>query len=87
MSKKTTKTFSIRIYCQSCKSLLYKYKKEGPGNLVKCYISGITKDNTEVSCMCPKCNQEFARPIEIAGRPANKIIQSAVYVKGNTGKK
>lgn len=87
MSKKSKRVFSIEILCNVCNTLIYKYHKEGPGSLVKCFVSGITEDHTTTPCTCPKCGRVFARPATIQGRPAHKIVQGAVFVKGNTGKK
>jgi len=71
----------IRIYCQNCLTLLYKYQKIKSGHLVKCYKSRIVKDYTNGDLMCPKCGGQFARERMIHGKPANKIIQGKVFVK------
>lgn len=73
---------TIKIYCSKCQTLLYKYRKQGFGSLVKCYKDRIIKDNTRGDLKCPTCGQEFAREAIIHNRPANKIIQGKVYVKG-----
>jgi len=86
MAKKI-KRFTIKIFCQSYQTQLYKYSKEGPGNLVKCFVSSILEDNTNGDCKCNSCGQEFARPIVIKGRNAHKIIKGKIYIKGSTGKK
>ena len=64
-----------------CKTLLYRYKKEGQGHLIKCYKDGIIEDRTKGDLRCPKCKQLFAREAMIHGKPANKIIQGKVYVE------
>lgn len=87
MSKKTIQTFTIRIYCNKCRTYLYKYRKEGPGSLVKCFVSNILVNKTEESCICPKCGNQFARETDFKGRDVHKIIQGSIFVKGNTGKK
>jgi len=87
MAKKSRPIFTIRIYCRSCNAFLYKYRKEGPGKLVKCFVDGIVEDHTQEPYTCPKCGKVFARPAMIDGRPANKIVQGSVFVKGSTGKK
>lgn len=81
MSKKKQKTHTIKVYCEKCKTLLYRYRKEGEGHLIKCYKDGITKDNTNGDLKCPNCGETFAREAMIHGRPANKIIQGKVCVK------
>ena len=72
---------TIKIYCQKCRKLLYKYQKEGTGYLVKCFEHKIIKDYTKRDLKCPQCGEKFARKIKIAGKPANKIIQGKVFVK------
>ena len=86
MGKKKTKEFVIKICCAKCSTLLYVYKKEGPGSLVKCYIEGILKDYTNCDLKCPQCGQQFARLAKYHNRPAYKIIQGKVIVKGHCGK-
>ena len=73
---------TIRIFCAGCGQLLYKYRKGGGGRLVKCFKDGIVQDNTEGDLHCPGCGQVFARETMVYGRPANKIIQGKVTVKG-----
>ena len=73
---------TIRVYCAACGCLLYKYQKGGPGRLVKCFADKIVQDNTEGDLRCPECGQEFARETMVYGRPANKIIQGKVIVRG-----
>jgi len=73
---------TIKIYCASCSHLLYKYRKGGGGRLVKCFKDLIVQDNTEGDLRCPGCGKEFARETMVYGRPANKIIQGKVTVKG-----
>lgn len=87
MVKKSKPTFIIKIFCQSCNTFLYKYRKEGPGKLVKCFADGILEDNTQELGLCPGCGKQFARLGEIRGRPIHKIVQGSVFVKGRTGKK
>ena len=71
----------IKIYCQKCGTLLYKYNKVKPGHLVKCYKDRIIKDYTNGDLKCPKCGSQFAREAIIHGKPANKIIQGKVFIK------
>jgi len=81
MTKKKIRTYTIKIFCANCGALLYKYRKEGPGHLVKCYKDGIIEDRTAGDLKCPKCEQIFAREALYHNRPANKIIQGKVYVR------
>jgi len=81
MAKRRVRIYTIKIFCANCKTLLYKYQKEGPGYLLKCYKDRITKDYTNKDLKCPKCRVQFAKEAIIHGRPANKIIQGKVYVR------
>ena len=72
---------TIKVYCQKCNTLLYKYHKDKPGHLLKCYRHRIKEDYTNKDLRCPNCGEKFARETMIHGKPANKIIQSKVYVK------
>jgi hypothetical protein len=58
-----------------------QYHKNGNGKLVKCWHERIAVDFTIEDCKCPKCGQEFARPVMIRGLPANKIIGGKVIMK------
>lgn len=80
--KKKKRVYTIKIFCANCGTLLCKYRKEGPGHLVKCYKDGIIKDYTNGDLRCPKCGVQFAREAIVHGRPANKIIQGKVFVRG-----
>ena len=71
----------IKIYCAQCRTLLYKYQKEGSGHLVKCFQDRIVKDFTKGDLRCPNCQGLFAREAMIHGKPAHKIIQGKVFVK------
>jgi DNA-directed RNA polymerase subunit M/transcription elongation factor TFIIS len=88
MKKKSLKkdTYTIAVHCNNCRSILYRYKKEGGGTLIKCYVDMIIEDYTNGDLKCPKCNQEFARNAIIHNRPAHKIIGGKVFVKGHHGK-
>lgn len=83
MKQKKPKIFTISIYCSGCGAFLYKYQKEGPGSLVKCYTDRIIEDQTKGDLKCPSCEQQFARLTRIHNRPAHKIIQGKVSVKGH----
>ncbi|TNE49639.1 MAG: hypothetical protein EP343_11300 [Deltaproteobacteria bacterium] len=72
---------TVKIYCSTCKTLLYHYQKRGNGHLVKCFRERILKDFTEEPLTCPGCGQEFAREALIRGKPAHKIIQGKVFHK------
>ena len=71
----------IKVYCQKCGALLYKYEKVKPGHLVKCYKDRIIKDYTNGDLRCPKCGSQFARETTTCRKPANKIIQGKVFVR------
>lgn len=86
MARKKTKDFVIKIHCTKCDTLLYKYRKEGAGSLIKCYVEGILDDYTNGDLKCPECGQQFARLVKYHNRPAHKIIQGKVAVKGHYGK-
>lgn len=77
--------YPIRVFCKKCNQILYRYDKEGPGMLVKCFVDRITEDYTDGKLACPKCGQEFARRVLIKGRPANKIISGKAYKQGRCG--
>lgn len=72
---------TIKIFCQKCNSLLYKYHKNKHGNLVKCYKDMIARDFTKGDLKCEKCKTQFAREAVIHNRPANKIIRGKVFVR------
>ena len=72
---------TIKVYCEKCQTLLYKYHKDKAGHLIKCYKDRIIEDNTKKDLKCPNCGQQFAREAKYHNRPANKIIQGKVYVK------
>ena len=86
MSKKKKTIYLIKIYCAGCDSILYEYNKEGPGSLVKCFVSGITKDHTKGDLCCPKCRSQFCRIGQIGARKIHKIIQGKVFTKGHCPK-
>ena len=73
---------TIAIHCARCRTLLYRYKKGGTGGLVKCFVDRIVEDRTAGDLNCPGCGQIFARPIVIAGKPAQKIVQGKVFTRG-----
>ena len=72
----------IVVHCSNCKKRLYRYYKASGEKLVKCYIDMITKDYTNGDLKCSECGQEFARNAIIHNRPAHKIIQGKVFVRG-----
>lgn len=73
---------TIAIHCAKCRALLYRYRKGGRGGLVKCLVERIAEDRTAGDLRCHACGQQFARPLDLPGRPAHKIIQGKVYTKG-----
>lgn len=84
MAKKT-QTYVIMVHCSKCDTALYRYRKEGGGHLVKCFVSGILEDFTHKDLKCPKCDTTFAREAMIHGRPAHKMIGGKVTVVGHHG--
>jgi len=72
---------SIDIFCQKCRHKLFKYRKGGKGALVKCFVARITENYTAEPCVCPKCQQVFAREAMIKGMPAYKFIGGKVWFK------
>ncbi|CAM9661616.1 unnamed protein product [Ascophyllum nodosum] len=72
---------SVDVFCQKCKTQLYKYKKGGKGSLVKCYKERIVEDFTGGKLTCPGCGQEFAREAMVRGKPAFKMIGGKVFQK------
>jgi endogenous inhibitor of DNA gyrase (YacG/DUF329 family) len=83
MAKEKART--ITVNCNGCGTRLYRYSKTAPGHLVKCYVDKIVEDYTNGDLKCPKCGHEFARKATIHNRPAYKIIQGKVFVKGRFG--
>lgn len=75
-------TRTIAIHCAKCSTLLYRYHKGGTGGLVKCFLDLIAEDHTAGDMKCPSCGQEFARFRMISGKPAHKIVQGKVFVRG-----
>lgn len=76
------KFFTVKIYCKKCGTFLYQYQKDKKGKLIKCYKERIVKDFTNGDLKCPKCGNNFGREAIIHGKPAVKIVQGSVYVKG-----
>ena len=66
------KTYTIAVHCAKCTTLLYRYKKEGGGTLIKCYADMIMSDYTKGDLTCPSCGQEFARHAVFHNRPAHQ---------------
>jgi len=79
--KRKAMSHIIKVYCAQCRTLLYKYQKEGQGHLIKCYKERIVKDFTKGDLSCPRCQGLFAREAMIHGKPSHKIIQGKVFVK------
>jgi len=74
-------TKTVDVYCSQCKTQLFKYLKGGKGSLVKCFKERISKDYTDAPCICPACDQEFARETMVRGTPAYKMIGGKVFAK------
>ena len=84
MNKKQKKTiYNISVECAGCHTKLFRYAKEGPGHLVKCFVSNISDDRTACKLECPTCGQSYARESSVGGRPVRKIIQGKVLVRGH----
>lgn len=71
----------IDIFCTNCGTRLYRYRKGGKGQLVKCFKERITEDLTEAPGQCPGCGQVFARDTLVRGAPAFKMIGGKVRMK------
>lgn len=74
-------TKTVNIYCNQCKTQLFKYRKGGKGALVKCFKERIVVSYTEVDCVCPQCEVIFARDVLVRGTPAFKMIGGKVFMK------
>lgn len=74
-------TKTVVIYCQQCRTRLFKYKKGGKGNLIKCFKERITEDFTKTAAQCPQCQTVFARDVLVHGTPAYKIIGNKAFCK------
>jgi hypothetical protein len=73
---------TVDVFCSRCNGPLYKYRKNGKGSLVKCWVERIARDYTAQPCVCPGCASIFARPGMVRGRPAYKIIGDRVFTRG-----
>ena len=85
---------TVSVNCASCGERLFRYKKKNgtKSNLVKCFIERISEDSAgvlqaqedsgvsreEFNWACPKCEKQFARPAQIKGLPALKIVGGKV---------
>lgn len=72
---------TVDIFCNQCKTQLFKYRKGGKGALVKCFKERISVDFTEQPCICPNCGLQFARDTLVRGTPAFKMIGGKVFQK------
>lgn len=72
---------TVNIYCQQCKTQLFRYRKGGKGALVKCFKERISENFTLEPCVCPTCQMTFAREALIRGTPAYKLIGGKVFVR------
>jgi len=73
---------TIAIHCRGCRLLLYRYRKGGRGALVKCFVDRIVEDRTAGDLRCPGCGETFARPLQIGGKLAHKIVGGKVFTRG-----
>jgi ribosomal protein L37AE/L43A len=85
---------TVSVNCAKCGEKLFRYKKKNgtKTNLVKCYVERISEDSAGLLEMqessglsiddfrwsCPKCENSFARPALVHGRPALKMIGGKV---------
>jgi len=77
---------TIKIYCQNCKTLLYKYHKDISGHLIKCYKDKIFKDYTMGDLKCPGCGKTICQSKQcIHGKPANKLFKGKFLSKNEKG--
>jgi len=74
-------TKTVDIFCKNCQQQLFKYHKGGKGALVKCFKERVAQDYTVNPCICPKCEQVFARETLVRGTPAYKMIGGKVTFK------
>ena len=74
-------TKTVDVFCNQCKTQLFKYRKGGKGSLVKCFKERISVDYTTTPSTCPNCEQVFARDTLVRGTPAYKIIGGKVFSK------
>lgn len=72
---------TVQIFCTGCRTQLFKYRKGGKGALVKCFKERIIEDFTTSPCICPQCEQVFARETLVRGVPAYKMISGKVRMK------
>lgn len=72
---------TVDVYCQKCKTQLFKYRKGGKGALVKCFKERISENFTQEPCVCPTCKMIFAREALIRGTPAYKLMGGKVFVR------
>lgn len=82
----TKPLYTIAVHCSTCSHLLYRYQKEGPGKLVKCYVDRIVEDATKGNLTCPSCGRQFARNATVHARPAHKIIGGTIFIRGHVKK-
>lgn len=74
-------TKTVDVFCNPCKTQLFKYRKGGKGSLVKCFKERISQDYTNSPGICPGCEVQFARDTLVRGTPAFKIIGGKVFCK------
>ena len=72
---------TVKVVCNACDTVLYRYAKNGKGALVKCWEQRILEDFTAGDCRCHGCGQLFARKTMVRGRPAHKIIGGKARAK------
>jgi hypothetical protein len=76
------KYYTLSIFCNKCRYLLFKYKKGGSGQLIKIRESRILENYTEgLNTKCPKCENVFGREFLFKGQPAYKVLSGQLYNK------
>ena len=68
--------YTITILCSKCQTSLYKYKKEGGGELIKCYVSNILEDYTNGDCVARTVvNSLLAKQLFITGQHTKSLAE------------
>ncbi|CAI2386578.1 unnamed protein product [Moneuplotes crassus] len=71
---------TLRVYCGSCRFMLYKYKKGGTGSLIKVHPDRVLHDfTTGMDVTCPECGNEFARKKLYRGKMVNYLLSGRTF--------
>jgi hypothetical protein len=86
----------LEIYCESCEKPVMSYQKDGPGNLLRCYLDrihrprdlkerqyGYFNERTAIALRCPYCSRVIGIPMiyRPENRPAYKMLRNRFYFK------